>query len=415
MKSVALFLSLVIVSGAFCQNPNDKAVFLEGKPGYFQKDILTGIEKFDSEIKKTPPLPRRFKMDMSKLDIPKDLTLYKKQWHNDPVSQGNTNTCWGFSTISFLESEVFRISKKKVRLSEMYIVYHEYIEKARYFVKTRGASAFAEGSESNAVTRMMKMYGIVPYEAYSGLKDGQPFHSHAALFKELSDFLSKVKQNGNWNEEWVLETIKSIMNDHIGKPPTVFKVEGKDSNPMDYMKNVIKLNPDDYVDFMSLMEIPYYKKAEYKVPDNWWNNADYYNVPLDEYMNAIKNAIRNGYTIAIGGDVSEPGLDPEYQAAVVPDFDVPGPFINEFSRQMRFTNGSSTDDHGLHLVGFCEKNGQDWYLIKDSGAGSRNCGKGHPCFGYYFFREDYVKLKMLSFTVHKDAVKELLNKCHGDQ
>lgn len=410
MRLLIFILAFALVSNAQ-QSKQDKAVFQEAKPGYFQTDILTGIEKFQVTDAPPAPAPRKFKMDLSGLDIPKDLNLYKKQWYNDPISQGATNTCWGFSTISYLESEVFRITKQKVKLSEMYIVYYEYLAKAERFVRERGNSAFAEGSESNAVTRMMKEFGIVPIEAYDGIKDKQPFHTHVKLYNELNAYMQQVKANGAWNESFVAQTVRSIMNHHIGEVPKSFKHKGATITPIDYMKKVIKLDPDAYVDFMSLMEAPYYQKAEYKVPDNWWHSADYYNVPLDDWMNAVKNAIRNGYTVAIGGDVSEPGLDPAYQAAVVPDFDIPWEYINEYSRQMRFTNGTSTDDHGVHLVGYLEKDGKDWYLIKDSGSGSRNCGKDHPCFGYYFFREDFVKLKMLSFTVHKDAVKDLLAKC----
>jgi bleomycin hydrolase len=150
--------------------------------------------------------------------------------------------------------------------------------------------------------------------------------------------------------------------------------------------------------------------VEYKVPDNWWHNTDYFNVPLSDYMDALKKSVRAGYTIAIAGDVSEPGLNRKTQAAMIPDFDIPSQYINDDARQFRFTNETTTDDHGLHVVGYCERNGKDWYLVKDSGSGSRNNNSKAPEFGYYFFHEDYVKLKILYFTVHKDAVKDLLKK-----
>jgi bleomycin hydrolase len=127
-------------------------------------------------------------------------------------------------------------------------------------------------------------------------------------------------------------------------------------------------------------------------------------------METIKKAVHNGYTVTIGGDVSEPGFDRKTQCAVVPDFDIPSAFINDDARQFRFTNQTTTDDHGMHLVGFLEKDGKDWYLIKDSSSGSRNNDPGAPEFGYYFFSEDYVRLKIMDFMVHKDAVKDLLEK-----
>ena len=163
---------------------------------------------------------------------------------------------------------------------------------------------------------------------------------------------------------------------------------------------------DDYVDILSLFEKPYWQKVEYTVEDNWWHDSEYYNVPLDDWLNAIKNAVRNGYTMAIGGDVSEPGYESHLQVAMVPTFDIPSAYIDENAREFRFNNHTTTDDHGIHLVGYENKDGKDWFLIKDSGSGSRNAKNK----GYYFYHEDYVKLKMLDFLIHKDAVKDLLSK-----
>jgi bleomycin hydrolase len=123
-------------------------------------------------------------------------------------------------------------------------------------------------------------------------------------------------------------------------------------------------------------------------------------------MKALKNAIRNDYTISIGGDVSESGKLPENDLFYIPTFDIPADFIDENSRQFRFSNKTTTDDHGVHLIGFVEKDGEDWFLIKDSGSSSFT-GKNK---GYYFFHEDYIKLKIMDFMVHKDAVKDLLEK-----
>ena len=385
----------------------DKAVFKDFQPGYYQNYILKGIEDFN-QAKETPKVERRFKIDVSGMDLPTNIDLYKKQWHNEPISQGNTSTCWSFSTTSFFESEIYRLTQQKVKLSEMYTVYWEFVEKAREFVKTRGKSAFSEGSESNAVTRIWKTYGIVPFANYSGMLKDQTYYNHAIMFEELNGYLKSVKAENAWNENQVLETIKSIMNVYIGTPPAKVTVDGKEMTPQEYLKNVIKVNPDDYVDVTSLMEKPYYTQVEYKVPDNWWHSSDYYNLPLDIYMKVVKEAIRKGYTIAIGGDVSEPGFETSSQVAMIPTFDIPSEYIDENARQFRFSNETTTDDHGLHIVGYVEKDGKDWYLVKDSGSGSRNAGKQSKNFGYYFFQEDYVKLKIMDFMVHKDMLKDYL-------
>ena len=336
--------------------------------------------------------------------------LYKSQWHNKTLSQGNTGTCWDFSTTSFFESEIYRLTKQEVKLSEMFTVYWEYVEKARRFVRERGNSAFGEGSEANGVTRMYKMYGAVPYDAYNGLKPGQKYLDHSKLIEEIGIYLKHIKETDNWNEDMVIATIKSILNYYIGEPPTKVVVNNLNMSPSDYMKNILKLKMDDYVDVLSISQQPFYKQVEYTVPDNWWHSSDYYNFPLEDYMKIVKKAIRSGYTIAIGGDVSESGFSPFDQVAMIPSYDIPVEYINDDARQFRFSNNTTTDDHGMHLVGYYELNGVDWYLIKDSGSGSRNVGEVSETFGYYFFREDYVKLKMMDFMVHKDMIAEYLPK-----
>jgi bleomycin hydrolase len=388
----------------------DKAIFTVPKPGFYQNSIL----KDEQEVKgKLTPLKenRELVVDQSGYLLPNKVELYKnRQWHNPPVSQGNTNTCWCFSTTSFLETEVYRINKTRVKLSEMFTVYWEYVEKTRRFIQERGNSAFEEGSEANAVTRMWKKYGIVPESDYSGLPVSRKFHNSEDMITEMKAYLQSLKAGSAWNEETAVTTIKSIMNHYMGEPPAEIMVDGKKISPLQYLHDVIRINPDDYVDILSYEQEPFYKHVEYKVPDNWWHSTDYYNVPLDVFMEALKKVVRSGYTASIGGDVSEPGFDRMTQCAIVPDFDIPAAFISDDARQFRFSNGTTTDDHGMHLVGYLEKDGKDWYLIKDSGSGSRNNNPDAAEFGYYFFSSDYVKLKMMDFMVHKDAVKDLLEK-----
>jgi bleomycin hydrolase len=413
MKSKILTIAAVLlcsVSVSIKGQNKDKAIFRVSLPGFYQNSIL----RDDREVKeKMEPVRvnRNFVVDLTSFTLPNKIDLYKnQQWRNPPVSQGATNTCWCFSTTSFLESEVNRVNKIQVKLSEMYTVYWEYVEKARRFIQERGKSAFEEGSEANAVTRMWKKYGVVPEEAYTGLLNGRKFHNHEALISELKSYLGSLKTSSSWDEETAISTIRSILNHYMGEPPTEVTINGKKLTPVQYLKEVIRINPDDYVDILSYTQKPFYKQVEYEVPDNWWHSSDYHNVPLDVFMSALKSAIRNGFTVSIGGDISEPGFDRVTQCAVIPDFDIPSAYINDDARQFRFSNQTTTDDHGMHLVGYLEKDGKDWYLIKDSGSGSRNNDPNAKEFGYYFFSEDYVKLKMMDFMVHKDAVKDLLQK-----
>jgi len=411
MKLLSIILICSLSLNLFAQQ-KDKGYFQEYAPGYYQNFILKDVR--DVKEKKTEiKSDKYFQMNHKGLDLPNKLTYYKENtvWHQNPISQGNAGTCWAYSTISFYESEVYRIIKKEVDISEAYIVYWEYVEKARRFVRERGNSSFSQGSESNAVARMFSLYGAVPYSEYTGLKDGRKYHSHADMYNEMNAYLKSIKEQNAWNEDEVLATIKAIMNHYIGVPPSEFQIDGEAYTPKTYLNEYLKINPNDYVEILSYMQEPYWEKVEYHVVDNWWHSKEYYNVPLDIFMDIVKKAIREGYTMSIGGDVSEAGFSRETNVALVPDFDIPSDYINENSRQFRFSNKTTTDDHGMHLVGYyTDENGTDWYLIKDSSSGSRNNDINAAEFGYYFFHEDYVKLKMMDFTIHKDAVLDIIQK-----
>jgi bleomycin hydrolase len=408
-----LFFTTVIgltAMATFAQQP-DKGKFIVYEPGYYQNTILKGVEQFNVVNEEVAPMAT-FKLDPAGLFIPDDKAAFTTIWHLAPVSQGNTNTCWSFSAVSMLESEIYRLSRQEIKLSEMFIAYHEYLERAELFVQTRGNLYIGEGSEMNAVIKNMKKYGILPYSAFSGLKAGQEFHSHDIMFEEINAYLQGVKKANAWNEATVVSTVKSILDHYIGTPPSTVTVNGKEFTPQQYMKEVARLNPDDYVDVLSIMQQPYWNQVEFEVPDNWWHDKSYYNIPLDDYMKILKKALNQGLTLALAGDVSEAGfLSREANAALVPSFDIPSVAINENARQFRFSNETTTDDHGMHVVGYKEFSGVTWFLLKDSGAGSRTGGKDtNKNFGYYFFHEDYVKLKMMSFLVHKSALNDLMPK-----
>ena len=400
MKNIKLIILLLYTIGLTAQ---DKGQF-EIYSNEFYNNIMNESRNYE---KGKEEKRKYFKMNFDNKEVPKDLTEFSIVESESPISQGNTGTCWCFSTISFYESEIYRNTGKKINLSELFPVYFEYIEKTKRYVKTRGESYLGEGSETNAVQRMMKLYGIVPFEAYEGKPSDQPYYNHEKMFKEIKSYLTNCKEINFWNEKVIVENVKSILNNYMGVPPTSFKYKNKNYNPKSFLKNITKIQPDNYVDFMSLLEKPYWRQQEYKVPDNWWRSDDYYNVPLDEFMSIIKTSIKNGYSMAIGGDVSESGYSATNDVAMIPSYDIPSKYINEDARQFRFSNGSTTDDHAIHLIGYkIDKNNEWWFLIKDSGSGSRN-GK-NP--GYYFYHEDYIKLKMMTFTIHKDAVVETLKK-----
>jgi bleomycin hydrolase len=402
MKSKILFVPVMLIalfnSDLAQEKIKSKGVFVPKEKGFYEQ-ILEALGDTAE-----PSMKISFKADISEMDLPKSIGEFKKYWFNDPISQGRTGTCWSFSTTSYFESEVYRLFNKKVKLSEMYTVYWEYIEKARRFIREKGNSEFGQGSEANAVTRIWKQYGIVPEDIYTGMLPGQKFHDHQKMFNEMNSYLQGMKEADIWHEEAALKEIKSILNKYMLEPPNEFEVDGVKYTPQEYLQKFLQLDLNNYVDILSYMQQPYYRQVEYEVEDNWWHSKEYYNVPLDEFMQALKKAVRNGYTMSIGGDVSEAGYLTKYDVAIVPEFDIPSGYIDENARQLRFSNKTTTDDHGVHLAGYMEKDGTDWYLIKDSGAGARNGNNK----GYCFYHEDYIKLKMMDFMVHKDAVKNLL-------
>lgn len=258
MRSCIFCILILVCSFTFAQ---DKGVYKEYKNKFFQ-GILDEIEKFE----KTAAAPEtKFRMDFTGKQFPTDLRLYTTVWHNEPISQGNSGTCWAYCTTSFFESEIFRLTGKKVKLSEMYTVYWEIVEKARRFVQQRGDSLFAEGSQGNAVPKIWRKYGIVPHEAYTAMKPGQKFHNHETMFNEMKKYLDSVKANNAWNEKQVLETIQSILHHYMSTPPEVIVVDGKKMTPKEYLAS-LNISLDDYVDFLSLTKDPYYQLVEYTVP-----------------------------------------------------------------------------------------------------------------------------------------------------
>jgi bleomycin hydrolase len=405
MKKIVLLVLIALVAvptlALAQEKPRDKGVFVEPKNAFWD-EIMKSVSEFG---KKPAATPKAFVVDLAGFAAPTSLEGFRAIWHNPPVSQGNTNTCWCYSTTSMFESEAYRLGGKKVRISEAFTVYCEYLERTKRFIRERGDSAVAEGSEANAVTRDWKLYGCMPWDAYSGLLPGQKFPDHGQIIAEIAAYLDHVKASNAWDEEEALRTVRAILNHYLGAPPETFRVEGRDWTPAAYLRDYLKIDPDDYVDVLSYLQQPFGPKVEYEVPDNWWHSKDYTNVPLATFMKILDNALKLGISVSIGGDVSEPGKNADKKVFMIPTFDIPSAFIDDSARQFRFSNGTTTDDHGIHLIGAAQGPGGRWYLIKDSGSSSFN----HDPKGYYFLSEDYVRLKMMDFMVHKDAVKGLID------
>ncbi len=345
-------------------------------------------------------------------------------------NQNRSGTCWSFSTIGFLEAEMLRTGKPKTDLSEMFIVWHTYMQKAIKYVRLHGHLNFAAGGAFHDVTEMVKHYGIVPESVYDGLHYGEENHVHAELDKMLKEQVNAVVENGNkkLSSAWV-ESLKGTLNAYLGELPNHFKYEGKNYTPQSFASDFVGLNMDDYVELSSFTHHPFYERFVIEIPDNWmWGEV--YNLPLDEFMAVIDNSIENGYTVAWGADVSERGFSSSRQGvAIVPDVDMeemsdaeiakwesltdkekdlelyrmdkPGveKEITQVMRQVAFDGYETTDDHGMLLVGTAkDQNGNLYYKVKNS------WGSYNKFDGLFYASKPYVEYKTISIMVHKDAI-----------
>ncbi len=340
-------------------------------------------------------------------------------------NQGMTGTCWSFSTLSFFESEVMRLKKiKGVKLSEMFVVRKTYSLKAENFVRMHGNATFAEGGEPSDVITCWKMYGMVPQEVYNnGFRELETYpYNHKQMDSTLAAEIRKVTDPKNTKVDPAAykATIESILDKYLGKAPEEFDYKGKKYTPKTYAAE-LGLNVDDYVAFSSFTHHPFYKPFILEVPDNWaWKQ--YNNIPLDEMMKIVDNAIANGYGVAWAADVSEPYFRFKDGLAQIPegwdkmsDADKDACFvkpckqavITQEVRQEGFDNWTTQDDHGMHIIGTAnDQNGNKYYLIKNSWGSKRN-----DCDGYFYASPEYLKLKTISITVHKKMVPaEILKK-----
>jgi len=340
------------------------------------------------------------RLDWSGIEKPAGPEAFRSAFHFPPVAQYDTGTCWCFCGTSLFESEVARLTGRQVKLSEMHTVYWETVEKARRFVRECGHSEFSSGSQDEAVRDIFRDYGAVPAEVYPGVLSPDGRHDHSDLMDELKTYLAWVDDRNLWDEQVVLSHVRAVLDRELGRPPESFSFEGRTYTPKSFLAEVLRLDLDAYVTLVSTLKQPFGKRVLFDVPDNWRRQEDYLNLSLDDFYAVIRAAPLAGQTVSIGGDTSEPGMDGAEDAAVVPTWDIPAECIDQASRELRIQNGTTTDDHGVHLVGFVHQGGRDWFLVKDSNRSSRY-GRFK---GYYFYSGDYVRLKMLSCMVHKDLL-----------
>jgi bleomycin hydrolase len=332
-------------------------------------------------------------------------------------SQGKTGTCWSFSTTSFLESEVKRLTGKDIDLSEMYSVRMTYPEKAYNYVYRQGKAQFGEGGLSHDVMNSVAKYGIEPNEVYLGMTPEKQMFDHSEMVTKLTaDLDSIVKNPKKYLKDGWMNTINSILNNYMGAAPEKFTYEGKEYTPQSFAKE-LKINPEDYVTLTSFTHHPNYSTFILEIPDNF-SNGTYYNLSLNEYTEALNAALANGFTVALDTDVSEKTFSSQYGMAIWPSegnandyFKVmlPEKSIDPAARQKAFENYDTTDDHLMHITGIVkDQTGNQYYDVKNS-WGTKGLANG----GHIYMSIPYFQMKSIAFTVHKNALSKELKKKLG--
>jgi bleomycin hydrolase len=254
------------------------------------------------------------------------------------------------------------------------------------------------------VLDIIREYGALPAESYGNKVEGTNSFNHNALYRDLTRLMERVKREGLWNEKNVLPQVRRILDRHLGIPPARFSWKGKSYTPQTFLKEVVRLPWSSYVLVTSFQYAPFGEMTELKVPDNWSRNNQYVNVPLDVFYNSLKDALQAGFSVALDADISEPSYERTKRYAFIPPYDIPAKDITQEAREFRFVAGATTDDHLVHAVDFRSFGGEDWFLVKDSWRTAWEPGSSR---GYMFFHGSYVKLKVLAYLVHRDAVPEV--------
>ena len=349
-------------------------------------------------------------------------------------NQFRSGTCWCFSALSYLENEILRAGGEEMDLSEMWIVRNVYFEKAVKYVRLHGALNFAVGGAFHDVTEGIKKYGIVPQEVYEGLNYGTKLPHFNEIDAVLKAYVDAIIKNPNRTLTTAWQAgLNGILDAYFGKMPETFEYKGQTYTPQSFAAS-LPIKMEDYVCLSSFTHHPFYTTFVIEVPDNWmW--ASVYNVPLEEMMAIIDNALNNDYSIGWASDVSEKGFSRTKAFAVVPEdnidnmsgtgaerwgamserarnkalytLDKPGKekTITQQMRQEAYDNYQTTDDHGMVIVGTAtDQCGNPYFKVKNS------WGTDSPYKGYYYFSRPFVEYKTMSIMVNKSAIPEEISK-----
>lgn len=333
--------------------------------------------------------------------------------------QARTGTCWCFATISFLEAELIRQGKGEYDLSEMFVVRNNYTDRIFDNYLRRGNGNINPGSIAHMATQAIAKYGIVPESAYHGINYDSPGHNHgemSAYLKGIADVSVNLKKlSPEYNK-----LVKSLFDIYLGEVPETFRYNGKEYTPKSFARMLGLDNVSDYIELTSFSHHPFYEQVPLEIPDNW-DHARLWNVPLDDMMAIIDNALTNGYTVAWDGDLTAGEFNHNRGIAICPnpeDFAeavklekvYPDREVTQEMRQKDFETFRTVDDHLMHLTGlYKDQNGGKFYKTKNSWGEGRNT----ELKGYLFMSKAYLQMRTVSIMVHRDAIPKDIRKKLG--
>ncbi|MBQ3743413.1 MAG: aminopeptidase [Bacteroidales bacterium] len=351
-------------------------------------------------------------------------TIYKftpvKDIPATPVKdQARTGTCWCFATVSFLEAELLRQGKGEYDLSEMFVVRNNYSERIFDNYLRRGRGNIGPGSIAHMATQTIAKYGAMPESAYHGIQYDSPGHNHGELSAYLKGIADVSVEQKKLSPEYQ-KLIKSLFDIYLGEVPETFEYNGKTYTPKSFAQMLGFDDMSDYIELTSFSHHPFYQKVPLEIPDNW-DHALLYNVPLEDMMRIIDNALENGYTVAWDGDLTAGEFNHNRGIAICPepkDFQeavklekvYPDRVVTQEIRQKDFETFRTVDDHLMHLTGlFKDQNGNKFYKTKNSWGEGRN----PEMKGYLYMSKAYIEMRTISFMVHKDAIPKDIRKKLG--
>ena len=361
-------------------------------------------------------------------------TTIKENKITSVKNQNRSSTCWAYSALGFLEAELLRLNKGDHDFSEMFVVYHTMLDRAVNYVRLHGDASFSPGGSFYDVLYCWRHYGIVPDNVMpAGVMYGDTLANHSDLDAAAKAYVDVIaKSTASKISPLWRRPLEAIYETYLGKLPQEFTYKGKKYTPRSFADS-FGLNMNDYISLTSYSHHPFYEAFAIEIQDNW-RGAKSYNLPIDELMQVMRNAVNTGYTIAWGSDVSEEGFT-RNGIAVMPDVKkgaeltgsdmahwlglskadrraeltsrpLPEMTVTQQMRQEAYDNWETTDDHGMLIYGLAkDQNGKQYFMVKNS------WGLSGKYKGFWYASEAFVAYKTMNIVVHKNAIpKEILKK-----